>query len=90
MKKKEIGITVKGLMEYAEICLDNENYQELNNVLNIAFSIANAWDLQEIEQVEESCNFYRILAKNQIKEDMDKIEKEVAKLTKLKAIYSTF
>lgn len=90
MKKKEIGITVKGLMEYAEICLDNENYQELNNVLNIAFSIASAWDLQEIEQVEESCNFYRILAKNQIKEDMDKIEKEVAKLTKLKAIYSTF
>ena len=69
MNKKEMGITVKGLMEYAEICLDSENYQELDNVLNIAFTIANVWDLKEIDCVERNCDYYRTEARFQIKED---------------------
>lgn len=88
MNKKEMGITAKGLMQYAEICLDNEMYQELNSVLNIAFDIACAWDLKEIGKVEEDCKFYRYMARRQISEDMKRIEKEVAKLSKLNEAYA--
>ena len=88
MNKKEMGITIKGLMQHAEICLDNENYQELNNVLDIAFSIACAWDLKEIDKVEEDCKFYRSMARKQISEDMETIEKEIAKLSKLQEAYT--
>ena len=84
-----MGITVKGLFEYAEICLDGEMYQELNSVLNIAFNIASAWDLNEIDEIQDSCEAYRNRAKAQIKEDIEKIEKEAARLTELKAMYST-
>lgn len=85
-----MGITVKGLFEYAEICLDGEMYQELNSVLNIAFNIASAWDLNEIEDVEEDCKFYRHMAKDQIKEDIEKIEKEAEKkLAWFKSMYSS-
>lgn len=88
MNKKEMGITVKGLIEYAEICMDNENYQELSNVLDIAFSIACAWDLKEIDEVDEACKSCRIAARVQISEDMKRIEKEIAKLSKLKEAYA--
>lgn len=88
MNKKEMGITIKGLIQYAEICLDNENYQELDNVLNVAFSIACAWDLKEINKVEEDCKFYRSMARRQISEDMKRIKKEVTKLSELKEAYA--
>ena len=88
MNKKKMGITVNGLIEYAEICLYNENYQELSNVLDIAFSIACAWDLKEIDNVEEECKSYRLAARTQISEDMKRIEKEVAKLSKLNEAYA--
>ena len=88
MSKKEMGITVKGLIEYAEICIDNENYQELSNVLDIAFSIACAWDLKEIDEVDKACKSCRIAARAQISEDMKRIEKEIAKLSKLNEAYA--
>lgn len=88
MNKKEMGITIKGLMQYAEICLDNETYQELNNVLDIAFAIACVWELKEIDKVEEDSKFYRYMARKQISEDMETIEKEIAKLSKLQEAYA--
>lgn len=87
MNKKEMGITIKGLMQHAEICLDSEAYQELDNALNMAFAIASAWDLKEIDKVEEDCKFYRSMARKQICEEMERIEKETAKFSKLQEAY---
>ena len=63
MNKKEMGITVKGLVEYASECFGNGDYKEMVKTFDIALSIANMYELYEYDWVKRMSDFY-MLSKN--------------------------
>ncbi len=57
--KKEMGITVKGLMQYAEECLSSiGDYKEMVQTLDIALNIANMYELYEEDWIKRMRDFY--------------------------------
>ena len=58
MNKKEMGVTVKGLVEYASECFGNGDYKEMVKTFDIALSIANMYELFEYDWVKRMSDFY--------------------------------
>lgn len=56
--KKQMGITVKGLVDYASECFDNGDYKEMVKTFDIALSIANMYELIEYDWVKRMNDFY--------------------------------
>lgn len=51
MSKKEMGLAVRALAQYASDCYGNGNYIEMNKVFDIALNIANMYELREAEWI---------------------------------------
>ncbi len=47
MSKKEMGLAVKALAQYASDCSGNGNYIEMNRAFEIALNMANMYELRK-------------------------------------------
>ena len=53
MSKKEMGLAVRALAQYASDCSGNGDYIEMNKAFEIALNMANMYELREAEWI---CN----------------------------------
>ncbi len=56
--KKEMGIAVKAIAQYAEEQLNNGNYVEMVNAFKVALNMADMYKLREMEDLKNSYIFF--------------------------------
>lgn len=72
MSKKEMGLAVKALAQYADDCLGNGDYLEMDEAFKIALNIANMHELKEMDWIADLYATY-------LDEATENLEEEIAK-----------
>ena len=80
MSKKEMGIAVRALAQYASDCSGNGEYLEMKRAFDIALNIANMYELREAEWIcATGCTY--------INEAFEELEHEIEEGKKAQKIY---
>ena len=58
MSKKEMGIAVKALADYADDCFSWEDYVEMTKAFKVAISMASTYELREENWLDNMYNSY--------------------------------
>ncbi len=72
MGKKEMGLAVRALAQYASDCSGNGNYIEMNRAFEIALNMANMYELREAEWI---CNIGCVYF-NEVMEELEHVIEE--------------
>lgn len=70
MSKKEMGIAVRAIIQYASDCSGNADYLEMNKAFKIALNMANMYELKEAEWVGNTACIY-------INDALDELQHEI-------------
>ena len=73
MSKKEMGLAVRALGQYASECLcSTGNYIEMISALNVASNLANMYELREEKWINDIYHCYVTEAMDTLRETMEK------------------
>lgn len=79
MSKKEMGLAVRAIAQYASDCSGNADYLEMDKAFKIALNIANMYELREEEFIVNTYDVY-------LSEAMEELEYEIAQGEKARDI----
>lgn len=70
MSRKEMGLAVRAIVQYASDCSGNADYLEMNKAFKIALNMANVYELKEAEWVGNTACIY-------INDALDELQHEI-------------
>lgn len=83
MNRKEMGLAVKALVQYASDCSGNSEYLEMNRAFQIALGMAYMYELKEEKWIASTYNVYLSEAKNELADTISEGQKAQDILVKL-------
>lgn len=69
--KREMGLAVRALVQYADDCSGNGDYLEMNEAFKIALNMANMYELREEDQIVNTYGVYLSEALDQLKSTVE-------------------
>ena len=84
MSKKEMGLAVRALVQYASDCFGNSDYIEMNEAFKIALNMANMYELREEDQIVNTYGVYLSEAFEQLESTIEEGRKAQNILDKIK------
>ncbi len=84
MNKKEMGLAVRALVQYASDCFENGDYIEMNEAFKIALNMANMYELREAEWIYNISCVYFNEAMEELKHEIEEGERAQDILNELK------
>ena len=81
MSRKEIGLAVKAIAQYASNCSGNGDYLEMDNAFKIALNMANMYELKEEDWILNTYGAY-------LSEAIGELEREMAEGKRAQDIFN--
>lgn len=81
MSKKEMGLAVRAIAQYASDCSGNGNYLEMDTAFKIAVNMANMYELKEEDWIVNTYSVY-------LSEAMGELEHEMAEGKRAQDIFN--
>ena len=75
MSKKEMGLAVRALAQYASDCSGNGDYLEMKKAFNIALNMANMYELREENWIVNTYDTYLSEAFEELEHTIEEGEK---------------